>query len=195
MNGKHYKETKMRDCRNTIGSKFNKIGAVIIYPLCMLGSFLFSVSLARTFIFSLLNFNNVLITLLVFIISIKLFLFLFQMAYNSLRLEFRRFFITKDGFVIYELFGKTRKCTWSDINAIVVSAFQISASRQGFQTVICIFYDEQPSDFVTGMSSYFYGLRNLDKFVIMDYNEELYNEISNLSQKRIVDYRSLQVFH
>ena len=107
--------------------------------------------------------------------------------------SYRKFEISTNGIEVYELDGQNRKFSWEDINDIAISAFQISASRQRYQTVICVFFQKPPSDFITGISRYTYAANKLEQFVVLDYSKSLHDKIVLYSGKRIQDYRGLQI--
>ena len=185
-------------CRYSKSSNFDKLGALLVYPLCVILSMIFTGYVAYLIVVSLIyielnSWLSIILNISSLILGLFLLSFLLKLSYHSLCLEYRKFEISTNGIEVYELDGQNRKFSWEDINDIAISAFQISASRQRYQTVICVFFQKPPSDFITGISRYTYAANKLEQFVVLDYSKSLHDKIVLYSGKRIQDYRGVQI--
>lgn len=188
----------MKKCRYASASIPDKIGAFFVYPLA---SFLiFSADLYFVYLFlnGLSNSSNIELVgfmgigLVIAAIS-RLLFFLIRLCYQSFRMELRLFSISKEGISL----GYSQKTTdfysWEKIDEIAISAYQASASRQAYQTVICIFLEPRRNNFVQKILGSFYAMENMDRFVLIDYSEDVYAQLASVYFRKIEDYRPQQV--
>lgn len=118
-------------------------------------------------------------------------LFLLHFGIKCCAMENRKFHLTTTGIVV-----KNRKETcyaWAQIDEIAVIAYAAASSMQRYQTVICIFLKpKEPDSLKKMLTSYFYGVKNMDKLIILDYCPDLLAEFLNAYPHNIPDYRKEQ---
>lgn len=189
----------MRKCRYTSASRPDRIGAFFVYPLAALLVLIADMYFIYLFLNGLVYYSSKVklvgfIGLAVVIMAIsRLLYFLGWLCYQSSRMERRLFSISEEGITLGYNIKTTVSCSWEKIDEIAISAYQASASRQAYQTVICIFLEPRRNDFVQEILGSFYALENMDRLVLIDYSEDVYAQLAFVYPQKIEDYRPQQV--
>ena len=102
--------------------------------------------------------------------------------------EARKYLITPGG-----LFLGNKQNTfyaWEQIYEIGVYPFDAAASLKVYDKVICCSFTPPSANFKHALfhNPRFYAQRNLDKFVIIDYDDATITALFNVYPKKIVDY-------
>lgn len=185
----------MNRCRHSPSSIFNQLGTFILYPLATVLAMGAVVSVVHQIVGNASaiwsnQFPSGEVIKLVICIFASCFLICF--AGQSCLFEMRRFMLVKDGLIIGYSKKNSHLISWSSISEIAVSAFQASASREQHQNVICFFLYPKPNDFESKILNYSYGIRNRDRFVLIDYSDTLLDQLLDLYPGKINDYRNRQ---
>lgn len=179
-------------CRTSPLSKLGRYAA-LLYLLTSLALLFVPILIAV----DTLSNNNVTITqlivsLLTSICALLLSFFLFNMGKKCYQVEKRQIALGQSGFTIRD--RKDKWYSWEQIEGIGVIAYGADASKMHYQTVICIFYDPiDRTDLKKLRDSYLYGARNLDRFILMDYDPTLIDTLTQYSRLSIFDYRVMQM--
>lgn len=111
----------------------------------------------------------------------------------SIRFGRRTYAICENGFVVG---GKQKKCIpWNQVKGICISVFGGNASLSGYSNVICVFLSEETPEFkekITRRASY--AAKNADRFVVIEYKEDLFARLTEYYPGAIVDYRKEQLW-
>lgn len=126
--------------------------------------------------------------LIAFILSFLEGLFLLWFGKMEYAFEARKYCITPEGLFV----GRRKKAfyTWEQIYEIGIYPYGAAASLQVFDKVICCSFVPPSANFKRDLfhNPRFYGERNLEKFVIIDYDKETIKAFSNVYPKEIIDY-------
>lgn len=187
----------MKPCRFLPASKFNKLGAFFVYPITAILVIFFEGCLLcfliqRLWVAGMSDWSGCLLLLMCTLLWWKMVRFSVEITIQSPLLECRRFHITQKGLYYGYRFGTAEFISWTDVEEVAISGFQASASRHRFQTVICVFLQNREESFLDGILSDFYGAKHIDQFVLIDYTQEVYEQISSVYGKEIADYREMQ---
>jgi hypothetical protein len=114
--------------------------------------------------------------------------FLFWVGKTESSFELRKYAITPEGLCL----SNKRKVfyAWEQIYEIGVYPFDAAASLEVYDKVICCSFVPPPTNFKDKLfrNPRFYAQRNLDKFVIIDYDEATISALSNVYSKNIMNY-------
>lgn len=172
-------------------SILNRISAKYFYPivgLLMVASGLFLLS--NTFTGSCSH-SEMLVDTVFAVASFSLALFFFYLSKIVYRFESRKFRLSTDGIEIQDI-GLIHY-SWNDIYDVAVMCYGATASRDSYSTVICCFIKQPESDYKKRMLDWFYGVKNTDSIVIIEYSDEIMSEFLTKFPGKIVDYRSEQL--
>lgn len=186
-------ETKLFYCRTSRLSKLNRYVALSLYPIS--GFFLLFCA-TRLIVEILVNLEllalHVVISILVTIFSILASYIMFTLSVKIYLFEKRQIALGQHGFLVGV--HKNRQYTWNQTSNVGIIAFAATASRQSYQTQICIFLKHpNQADLKKLRDSYLYGVLHSQEFVLMEYSPCLAERIANLWGSSITDYRSLQL--
>lgn len=188
----------MRKCRYASASIPDRIGAFFVYPLAallVLAADMYFIFLFFTNLFCIgaVKFVGYVGLAAVIAATSGVLYFLGRLCCVTFRMERRLFSLSAEGIELGYSNEKTRFYTWDRIEEIGISAFQASASRQSYETVICVFLKPKPDDFVQGILRLSYGLKNMEQFALIDYSEEIVAQLKAVYHKPITDYRPQQI--
>lgn len=83
---------------------------------------------------------------------------------------------------------------WNEIGGIGIIAYAASASRDFYESQICIFLETvDPGDIKRLFKSYLFGAANLKKYVLIDLDPSLLDALTRCSNCTILDYRMTQL--
>lgn len=177
-------------CRTSVMSKLSRYAAMYFYPLIGFVHLLSAAYMAVGVIDGSIPFVIIVHLLLVFSVSFPF--FMFGVSRKIYRLENRRIALDESGFAIRD--RKVCKYQWGQISGIGIIAYAADASKETYQTEICIFFQPVTQKELKKLrDSYLYGASNLDRFVLMDYTPALADALTSYSGLPIEDYRSEQM--
>ncbi len=187
----------MNECRFTSISKFGRGAARYFYlpvgiGLLIAGACVFISFLAEydfSLYFSILRF-----WLQLFVLSLPLAIGLqfVVFAFKANTFESKKYTANEEGIAVY-CGRKVFLYKWDEISEMIIAAYAASANLQNYQTVICVFFSPRDVSFLKKiLHSYFYGVMNQNKFLVLDFDNTTAVRLSSLSYKTIVDYRKEQ---
>lgn len=187
----------MKPCRYLPAGKYNKLGAFFVYPITSVLVIFFEgnliwIMIQKFWVDGISDWLGCLLLLTCALLWLKLLRFMIEITSQSLLLECRRFLITREGLYHGFRFGRVKFTSWTEVKEVAVSGFEASASRHRFQTVICVFLQDREESFVDGILHYPYGAKHIDQFVMMDYTQEIYDRLSSVYDREIMDFREKQ---
>lgn len=104
------------------------------------------------------------------------------------RFEARKYMITPEGLML----GKHQKAfyTWQQIHEIGIYPFDAASSLEVFDKVICCSFVPPGANFKDKLfrNPHFYAQRNLDQFVIIDYDDDIVDTLGGIYPKNIIDH-------
>lgn len=179
-------------CRKTAISKLGRYSAIYCYPV--IGILLLIASLFLIIDVADHNYNTLyqlVLLLLAIISSIVLASFLFYMSRKCSIIEERHISISSLGFTIRD--KSDRWYAWDSIGTIGIIAYAASASKQNYQTQICIFI-EPVNDVVLRKlrDSYLYGAFNHDKLILLDFDQSVLSTLKMCNCTPVLDLRTKQ---
>lgn len=173
----------------------NRIASVALYPgisLLFLGSgLLFLVNL-----FDILQTGHIdtpgiarYVIIVSFCIAVGIWFLSVAKAYYLF--EHRKFRISAEGLEVTN--SKTAFLPWDKIPEVAIMHFGAVASRDSSFTVICCFFEAAEVGCKRKMLDYFYGVKNTDRFVLIDYNDAVMEQIRQVYPGQVYDYRAEQI--
>ncbi len=107
-------------------------------------------------------------------------------------METRYIAIDQYGFTIRD--RNNSRYAWEAISSIGIIVYAANASKDIYQTEICIFLEPiGDKDLKKLRDSYLYGAFNLKRFVLLDYEPRLIDELIKCSGLPIRDFQSEQM--
>ncbi len=181
-------------CRATLRSKMGYYLALIVYPLAIL---LLSYALVALVVDIVINSKLTVeegVAFLLFPIFSIIFMIVFfiKLSIRCFRLETRRIAFEKAGFTVRD--REDRRYTWDQVSGIGVIAYGASASKEIYQTEICIFLEPiTKKDLKKLRDSYLYGAFHPEKFVFLDHTPSALEAVSKCCPFPISDYCDEQI--
>lgn len=180
-------------CRISAISKLGRFAAQYVYPC--IGIILAGIPLvicAEWYINNDYTVVQTVVLLVTVIIAILLSLFLFIMSIKCYRMEVRYISVDSHGFVIRE--KNDKRYTWEMVEGIRVIAYAATASKDIYQSQICIFLEPVTDNALRKLrDSYLYGVFNRDKYILLDNEPCLFNKLDTCSDIPITDSISKQL--
>ncbi len=113
-------------------------------------------------------------------------------AYKFYTMETRKYSISEKGLTLSD--RNKNFYEWSEISEISIVAYGASASLENYQSVICVFLEPRPEDFLRKiLRSSFFAVLNQSRFVIIDYSRSVVDGIKEVYHCEIKDYREKQL--
>lgn len=180
-------------CRISAISKLGRFAAQYVY-LCIgiMLSIIPFVICAEWYINNDYTTVQAVILLMTIIIAILLSLFLCVMSIKCYRMETRYISVDRYGFVIREKTDK--QYVWEMVECIGVIAYAANASKDIYQSQICIFLEPITDTALKKLrDSYLYGAFNRDKYILLDNDPCLFNKLDACTDIPIMDLVSTQL--
>ncbi len=180
-------------CRTSSVSKLGRYSAMYFFPFLSIALFFVPILIG----IDIENNNAItivqsIILFLVSICAVLLSIFLLRMSRQCYRLETRYIAIDQSGFTIRG--NNDKRYGWENISSIGVIAYAANASKQIYQTEICIFIEPINQTKLKKLrDSYLYGALNLDRLVLLDYNASLSDMLTKVSHLPVLDHRPEQM--
>lgn len=170
---------------------FNRVAAKYFYPI--VGMLLVASGLFLLYCIISLGYpqSNIIVYAVFTVVSFSMGLFLFWLGKTVYRFESRRFRLSTDAIEVQDF--SYAIYLWNDIFDVAVMYFGATASRQRYYTVICCFINQPEKNYKKRMLDWFYGVRNTDGIVIIEYSDEIMNEFLAKYPRKIFDYRAEQI--
>lgn len=178
----------MKPCRVCLTSKIGKIGIVLaLYPVALL-LFVVGLILVGYAIIEIQHWCYIFGGL----VSISVGIYLIYAGKKLASFEKRKYAISEEGLSLND--KQETFYQWEQIHEIGIYAFDANAAQDRYDTVICCFLAPRPDNFLSKILSnpFMYGQRNQEKFVIIDYSESAYEELSTAYPNIIKDFRQEQ---
>lgn len=179
-------------CRMTPISKLGRYAALLLYP--SIGVLLLVVPVVIGVELHINRGDAIvqLISLLFAFSAIILSSFLFIVGRKCYRMETLHIAVDSLGFTIREKVN--RQYTWEAVSDIGIIIYAANASKQCYQTQICIFLRPVDNNALEKLcNSYLYGAFNQDKYILIDYSQVMVERIEECSHMTIADFRARQM--
>ena len=180
-------------CRTSSISKFGHFCALYVYTAIGIGLLIIPCIVGIELITS--GVDRIIqagILVLASMASILLVFFLFIIGRKCCCMETRQIAITDNGFIIRD--RTDRGYAWESVEGIGIIVYAANASNQIYQTQICIFL-EPISDIVLRKlrDSYLHGALGHDKYVLLDYNSFIQDQLKMYANQPVIDFRLKQL--
>ena len=182
----------VRNCRYSVDALIGRFGAIALYPITSVLALLSGIIILIDGILCSSNEpGETMLKMIMVFISFGISLYLIILGYRCRIFETRRYKVDRNGLAIYD----RTECvyTWDNVYEIAIVAYAASASRQRYQTVICVCLEKPEKDFLKKMfKRYLYAVMNTHRFITIDYSETVEKEIGLHYPRQIKDYRNDQ---
>lgn len=182
-------------CRTSTISKVGRLVALFFYPFvgigvaCLLFPLLYEIIREKHTVLQLM----VLFLTVVCVISLSA--FFLHMSRKCYIMESRYVVFDQYGFEFgYGKNGTGKRYEWQKVDEIGIIAYAASASKQNYQTQICIFLKPVNDMCLRKLrDSYLYGVFNLNDFVLLDYDLLVIEKLNKCKSPSIHDLRIKQM--
>ena len=180
-------------CRTSPLSKLGRYGALFLYPTAGIMILLFSLVLIGGLFYTIdMTFIQMSVLLVLVSGTISLSFYVFKLSKMCYALENRKIAFDQSGLTVRDRTDHLYK--WNEIGGIGIIAYAANASRDFYESQICIFLETvDPEDLKKLFKSYFFGATNLNKYVLIDLDPGLLDELARCSNCTILDYRMTQL--
>lgn len=181
-------------CRTSPICKVGRFAAMFLYPFAAIVLFLIPVILISGAITAKTHSGTeIAVSLIASAFSFLTAAFMLNMSWKCYRMESRRTAFRQDGFDIQD--GRSiMHFTWERIDCIAIIVYAASASRQNYQTQICIFLDTIDNACLRKLrDNYLFGAFNLERFVLLDYELSMIEKLQTKANRDILDLRGKQL--
>lgn len=180
-------------CRTSPLSKLGRLGAIFLYPTAGILFLLSSLVLFGSLFYTKdITFIQMSVILVLVSGTISLSFYLFKLSKMCYALESREIAFDQSGLTVRDRTDHLYK--WNEIGGIGIIAYAASASRDFYESQICIFLETvDPGDIKRLFKSYLFGAANLKKYVLIDLDPSLLDALTRCSNCTILDYRMTQL--
>lgn len=175
-------------------SKLGRYAALLFYPIVGIAALFCTLFIAIDGMVNKTYSTNIPLVafLLTEITGVLLSVFLLNMSRKCYRMETRHIEIDQYGFTIRD--RNDSRYAWEAIRSIGMIVYAANASKDIYQTEICIFLEPfGDKDLRKLRDSYLYGAFNLNRFVLLDYDSHLIDQLIKCSGLPINDFQSAQM--
>lgn len=179
-------------CRTSPLSKLGRLGALFLYPTAGILILLSSLVLFGGLLYTMdMTFIQAAVLLALISGTISLSFYIFKLGRMCYALESRKIAFDQSGLTVRDRADHLYK--WDEIGGIGIIAYAANASRDFYERQICIFLDTvDPDDLKRLFKSYLFGASNLNKFVLIDFDQALLDALAKESGCPVLDYRRAQ---
>lgn len=180
-------------CRTSTASKFGHYFALYFCPLLSIALIFAAVLICIDVdVEKSQIIGQLIIQLLIAACAVFLAFFLLKISRRCYRMETRQISIDQFGLTIRD--KNERLVAWTNVESIGVIAYASNASKQYYQTQICIFLKPVISkDLKKLRDSYLFGAFNLDSFILLDFDSQVIEKLERHSAFPVHDYISEQM--
>lgn len=139
-----------------------------------------------------INNQNLIAGMITVTLCIATSLWLGILSLRIFRFENRKFSISNEG--IYVSHTAKNFYSWSEVRGVGILGFAANAMGDVYDTTLCVFLEDINADVLKKIfRGYTYATKKLSSFVIIDYSENLLEQIETYSNLEVLDYRNDQL--